>query len=304
MFKGVYPPIPTPFVNEQLALDRLRENVRRWSETGLSGFVVAGSNGESPYLSDDEKLQVVRSVRETAPHLKVIAGTGCETTQATIDLTRACADAGADAALVLPSHYFTGNMTSDVLSLHFEQIADAVAIPVLLYNMPKNTGVNLGANLVASLSQHPNIVGIKDSSGDIVQISETIANTQDDFEVFAGSGSFLLPALAMGAAGGMMAVANVAPASCVHIVRLAEEGDLRAARHLQQALLPLNAAVTSRFGVPGLKAALDIMGYFGGDPRRPLKPLPQADRLKVEEILDAYRAVEGAAVESDEKEAR
>ncbi len=289
MFKGVYPPIPTPFVNQRLALDRLRENVSRWSQTGLTGFVVAGSNGESPYLSDDEKVRIVQTVRETAPDLKVIAGTGCETTESTINLTKACAEAGADAALILPPHYFTGSMTPDVLARYFEEVADASPIPVLLYNMPKNTGVNLSANLVAGLSRHPNIVGIKDSSGDIVQISATVANAMGGFEVFAGSGSFLLPALVMGAVGGMMAVANVAPESCLQLVRLVEEGRLDRARRLQQALLPLNAAVTHRFGVPGLKAALDHIGYFGGEPRRPLKPLEGEDRRTVEEIVRSFQ---------------
>lgn len=289
MFEGVYPPIPTPFEAGEISLARLEANLERWLATDLTGFVVAGSNGESAFLTFDERVALIGAVRGKAPDRRVIAGTGLETTAQTIELTRACADAGADAALVLPPHFFTGSMTPDVLRRHFEAVADASPVPTLLYNMPKNTGINLGADLVAVLSHHPNIVGIKDSGGDIVQISEIVSRTEPDFHVFAGSGSFFLPALAVGAKGGMMAVANVLPEACCTLYALARAGRYDAARPIQQALLTANAAVTSRYGVPGLKAAMDTLGYFGGDPRLPLLPLSEGEKQAVADILHAAR---------------
>lgn len=289
MLQGVFPPVPTPFEKGRFSPSRLKENISRWAQTGLAGFIVSGSNGESPYLSYEEKVQAVAAAKEAAPKLHVIAGTGLETTEGTIQLTKACADAGADAALILPPHYFKGSMTDGVLIDFYQAVADESPIPVLLYNMPKNTGINLSADLIVQLSRHERIVGLKDSGGDIVQISQVVAKTAPDFAVFAGSGSFLMPALAMGAKGGMMAVANVAPKECVRLMEYMEKGLLAEARRLQQALIPLNALVTNRFGVPGLKAALDELGYFGGSPRPPLISLGDEDRRVIAQVIDAFR---------------
>jgi len=287
VFEGVYPPIPTPFEAGELSLAALGANLDKWLETGLHGFVVAGSNGESAYLTIQERIALISAVRARAGSRRVIAGTGLETTAATIELTKASADAGANAALVLPPHFFVGQMTPDVLRRHFEAVAEASPIPILLYNMPRNTGINLPAELVATLALHPNIVGIKDSGGDIVQITEIVSRTGPDFEVFAGSGSILFPALAVGARGGMMAVANVLPDACCALYALAREGRYDEARRVQHALLQANAAVTIRFGVPGLKAAMDALGYFGGNPRPPLLPLPASQRAVVVDIVRA-----------------
>lgn len=294
-FRGVFAPIPTPFdQDEHISYPHLRHNLEKWAGTKLAGLVVLGSNGEFVFLDADEKEALVAFVREHFPREKaVIAGTGCESTRQTIEVTRRAARAGADAALVLNPSYYKGAMTDAVLRHFFFDVADASPIPVMIYNMPRNTGLNLSAELVVSLAEHPNIAGIKDSSGNIVQISEIVAGVRADFAVFAGSGSFLLPTILMGGVGGTLAVANVIPDLCADIVALAEEAQvtcpagsrLAEARSLQRKIIPLNAAVTTRWGIPGLKAALDLIGYYGGPPRRPLLPLPDEARHQLRQML-------------------
>ena len=218
---------------------------------------------------------------------KLIAGTGCETTAEAIALTRDCAKAGADVALVINPYYYKDSYSEPVLKQYFTDVADASPIPVMLYNMPKNTGVNLSSKLVIELSQHANITGIKDSSGNLVQIAEICAGTSKDFSVFAGSASFLLAALAVGAVGGTLAVANIMPEDCVGVLENFAAGRLAEAQALQYKLLAPNAAVTARWAIPGLKASLDYLGYFGGDPRKPQLPLSPGENDKLLQILKA-----------------
>ena len=286
---GVFAPIPTPFgPAEDINYDGLRANLAWWGGTDLAGVVVLGSNGEFVYLRPDEKTRLVAEVREHLPADKmVIAGTGCETTRATIELSRGAAAQGAAACLVLTPHYYRGNMTPAALKKHFFAVAEECPVPVMLYNMPRNTGLNMAPDLVIELAAHPNIVGLKDSSGNIVQISEIAAATGEGFSVFAGSGSFLLPTLVMGGVGGTLAVANIMPDQCVAIIDLFNTGRLVEARAAQQRLLAPNQAVTSRWGVPGLKAALDLMGRYGGPVRRPLLPLPDTERGVLAAVLTA-----------------
>ncbi len=287
MLKGVFAPIPTPFDdNGEIAFDRLQENLSRWADTRLTGLVVLGSNGEFVYLTDKEKVAVLEATRRHFPGDRpIIAGTGAESTRATIELTRRAADVGCDAALVLTPHYYGGGMTDAALTRFYHDVADASPIPIMLYNMPRNTGLNMSATLVSHLAQHQNIVGIKDSGGNIVQISQIIDGTPDDFSVFAGSGSFLLPSLVMGAVGATMAVANVLPDHCAEIVDQFYAGNLGKAVELQHGIIEANAAVTSRWGVPGLKAALDLIGYYGGLPRQPLLSVTDEDREELKRIL-------------------
>jgi len=283
---GIFAPIPTPFVDEEIAYDKLGSNLDRWAQTRLAGIVVMGSNGEAPFLDEDEKVNLVSFCRRRLPAGKVvIAGTGCESTRATIRLTKRCAGAGADAVLVISPHYFKASMSLEALETFYHEVADASPVPVLIYNMPGNTGLNLPSSLVVRLSRHPNIAGIKDSSGNIVQMAEVMASAPPRFSVFAGSASFLLPSLVLGARGGTLAAANVIPDICVDIYELAMAGEFERASVLQKKILRLNAAVTSRFGVAGLKAALDMIGYYGGPPRRPILPLGDAERAELRSIL-------------------
>jgi len=284
---GIFPPIPTPFVEGKLACDKLAANIAKWNRTGLKGYVAFGSNGESVYLSDEEKLEVVGTVvKAAAPGMKIIAGTGCESTWQTIQLTNACAGLGAHAALVVTPFYYGGRMNDAALFRHFTTVADQSDIPVLIYNVTKFTNINVGVGLVARLSRHPNIIGIKDSNGNVSSLGEMVSAVDTDFSVLVGTAGALFGALTLGAVGGVLALANVAPEACVRIQQLLKQGDIEAARTLQIRMLPVNTAVTATYGVPGLKAALDMLGYFGGDPRPPLLPASEKERSEIKAILE------------------
>ncbi|AET68551.1 dihydrodipicolinate synthase/N-acetylneuraminate lyase [Desulfosporosinus orientis DSM 765] len=284
--KGIYAPIPTPFAGGKIAYDKLDGNLEFWLGSKLEGLVVLGSNGEFVLLSTEEKVKIISYVCEKSQGRKpVIAGTGAESTEETIYLSQKAAEAGAAAVLVVTPNYYKGSMTEKVLKKFYLEVAEASPIPLILYNMPRNTGVNLSAKVVAELAQHPNIIGIKDSGGNIVQIAEMIKSTPSDFSVFAGSASFLYPSLVLGAAGGTLALANVFPDECVKVQELFEAGKHEEAKALQFNLIESNAAVTSRFGIAGLKAAMDMIGYYGGDPRSPLQPLGEAEREELKQIL-------------------
>ncbi len=285
--EGIYAPIPTPFIDGEIAYKELKGNLARWEKSELDGLVVLGSNGEFVLLDEDEKVELTAFVRENYPSEKpVVAGTGCESTRATIRLTNKCAEAGIDAALVLTPSYYKGSMTDEALKTFFTEVADASRVPVILYNMPRNTGVNMSAGLVAELSKHPNIIGIKDSSGNIVQIASIISDSISGFSVFAGSGSFLYASLCLGATGGTLAVANVLPGKCFQIIDLFNKGKYEEAKNMQLQILEANAAVTSRWGIAGLKAAMDLVGYYGGKVRKPLIDLSDQNREEMKKIFE------------------
>ncbi len=285
--RGVFPPVPTSFQEDgELALDKFEENLSRLATKDLSGFVVLGSNGEYVLLSQREKLQVLEAARKAIPSSKLmIAGTGAESTKQTIDLTRQAASIGADMAIVVTPCYYKGQMTSAVFKTHYLSVAEASPIPVLIYNVTMYTGVDVDVDTLAALSEHPNIVGMKESNSNIVKLADTIRQTSADFAVLAGSASFLYPAVRVGATGAVPALANVAPDQCVALYRYAVQGREEEAKALQLRLLPANSAVTSKFGVPGLKVAMDMVGYYGGPPRSPLLPLGQEARSKVAQAL-------------------
>ncbi|HNV34954.1 MAG TPA: 4-hydroxy-tetrahydrodipicolinate synthase [Bacillota bacterium] len=291
MIKGVFAPIATPFTDAGgLDFQSLKKNMEIWDKTRLAGYVVLGSNGEANFLTFDEKVSLVAEVARINEGRKlIIAGTGVETTAETIKLTAETAKAGAQAALVLPPFYFKAAMGNAALSMHYRAVADASPIPIMLYNMPGNTGLNLTSGLVAELSNHPNIIGIKDSGGNIVQISEIVAKSKPGFIVFAGSGSFLLPTLAVGGKGTTAALANIAADELADIYDAFMAGDMQKAKQAQLKVMDINAAVTSKWGVPGLKAAMDMMGYIGGRPRLPMLPLPEKEKAELAKIVAAFR---------------
>jgi 4-hydroxy-2-oxoglutarate aldolase len=274
MFEGVFPPIPTPFDGSgQVDLGALRANITRWNETGLTGYVALGSNGEAPLLDADESIAVVRTVREAmSPGMLLIAGAGRESTRDTIAACRMAADAGADAVLVITPWYYKRAMTGNALCGHYQAVANASPIPVLLYNMPANSGVNMPVSSVAQLAGHPNIIGIKDSAGDIGQLSAIMRSAPDDFAVMIGNTGAFLPGILLGATGGILALANVAPRQTVALYQATRAGRLDEARTLNDRLVPVGVAVTATYGIGGLKAALDKLGYAGGQPRPPLLP--------------------------------
>lgn len=291
--RGVLPPVPTPFrADGTFHAEALRANLKRWNSTGLAGYLVLGSNGEAPHLSLDEKRAVLETAREAIPQEMVLmAGTGEATTRATISTTRTAASVGADCALVITPHFYRGQMTAEVLCEHYRAVADKSPIPILLYNVPPFTGVNLPADAVSALSGHENIVGIKDSLGELAQLGRIIRDTPEEFVVLAGSAPVFYPALCLGAHGGVLAVACALPKRCVAIHEAFGSGDHETARRGQLELLHVARLLTAGYGIGGLKAALEHAGYYGGPPRSPL-PVPGPEGLQaIKEALDAVEAL-------------
>lgn len=287
---GIFPPMPTPFKeNGDLDIDHLQANLARLNQEPLAGYVMGGSNGEFTSLTIQERLEVVGAARQVTPKDRLlIAGSGMESTRATIDLTQRMAALGADAALIVTPSYFKTKMTVAALVEHYTQVAEAAPIPVILYSVPANTGLDLPAAAVAKLAARPNIIGLKDSGGDITKIGQVVAETRamrPDFQVLAGSAGFFLAALAVGAVGGVMATANIAARMLHDLYTRFHAGDIAGAQRLQWPLIDVNTAVTARFGVAGLKAAQEMLGYYGGAPRRPLLPLNADEREALQAIL-------------------
>jgi len=290
---GVYPPITTAFKeNGEVDFTAFDKNIAKWNETGLAGFVVFGSNGEYVYLTEQEKLALVKAcVGAAAEDKKIIVGSGCESTRATIDLTNKCAQLGADVALIITPSYYKAKMNNQALKEHFFAVADHSDIPILLYSVPKFTGINLAADFVAELAQHPNIIGIKDSSGNVTQIGQLVSLTPDDFNILVGTANVFFPGLMLGASGGIQALANCCPNECVKMHELFKEGRYEEAKELQLRMIPVNNAVTGTFGIAGLKVAMDMLGYAGGVPRRPLLPLGDAEKSKLRTILEKAKVL-------------
>ena len=290
--QGIVPPAITPFTPEgELDLEAFRSVIRRWNQTGLSGYLAAGSNGEAVFLNDKERDQVVAAAVEEASEDKfIMAGTGAESTRETIRRTRRAAELGADCALVITPCYFKSQMTPARLGDHYRKTAEAATIPILIYNFPQAAGVNLGPEIVAELSRHENIAGIKDSSGAIAQLSEIIRLSAEDFAVFVGNAEVFYPALTLGADGAILAVSNVAPDICVELKTLFDAGELARARNLQWKIARLAAMVTRIHGVGGLKAAMTLAGYRPGVVRSPLTMPPQEVMEQLADELEALEA--------------
>lgn len=277
--QGVIPPMATPFTaDEDLDLAALKANIVQWNQTGLSGYLAVGSNGESVYLSEDEQQAVIAATAEAAAEDKfVMAGAGRESSRETTQAIKRAASVGAHCALIVTPCYFKGQMKPPNLQAHYLRVAEASPLPILLYNVPQATGVNMTPDLVARLASHPNIAGIKDSSGNIAQLSEILRLTNDqDFAVFVGNAEVLYSATQLGADGAILAVANVLPQLCVDLMEAVRSGDLAQGKALQWSMSRLAALVTSVYGVGGLKAAMDMKGYAGGPVRLPLLMPDQA----------------------------
>ena len=285
---GILPPLVTTFRKDCFDAKAYAANIQYFNTTSLAGYVVLGSNGESVYLSDIEAIEVVETAAAAREEDKtIIVGTGRESTKATIDFTKRSARAGADAALVVPPSYYRSAMTESALEFHFRSVADASDIPILLYHVPKFCPVSFEPKLVHSLSSHPNIVGMKDTSADMVFLTTCLKERSDGFKIYVGTANILLAGLVLGADGGVLALANIAPQECVSLYGMVERGELEAARKVQYRLLPVNQAVTSRFGIAGLKLAIDSIGLQGGEARRPIEPLSRNEEEELQAILRA-----------------
>ena len=277
---GVLPPITTPFdAAGELDLAALAANIERYNDAGLAGYLAFGSNGEAVHLDADERRKVLETLREkAAPGHTLVAGINELSARAARRSLAEAADAGADVALVITPYFYKSGMTSDVLRAYFEEVADTSPLPILIYNVPQNTGVVIDSATIALLAVHERIVGVKDSSGNLGALAETIRLTPPDFQVLVGNAGILYPAILMGAVGAILAVACVAPEASVAVLKAAKAGDHERARGLQERLSPLARWVTTDLGIAGLKASLDLAGYRGGVPRSPLRPLTDENR--------------------------
>ena len=287
--EGVFPPVPTPFdADGEILPNKLKANIALWNKTGLHGYVILGSNGEAVMLTEQEKIALWQAARDAIPHDKLfLVGAGMESTRASIGLAKRAAELGVDAAMFVTPSYYKAEMRTATLVNHYRVIADASPLPVILYNMPVATGIDIDANTVIQLAQHPNIVGIKDSSGNVAKYADIVRAVRPDFSVLAGSGGYMYPALCVGAQGAVAALANVAPRECVAMYDAFRAGRHDEARALQLRFVQLNAAVTTRWNVPGLKAALEGLnqGFYGGPPRLPLRPLGDEDRAALRKAM-------------------
>jgi 4-hydroxy-2-oxoglutarate aldolase len=275
---GIFPPIPTPFAGDEIDHRAMRENLSRWMKTGIAGVLVLSSNGEAPYIDDEESPRVIATARECIPgDRRLIAGAGRESTRASIASVCSLAKAGADVVLVGTPCYFKSQMNTDVFVRHFTAVADASPVPVLLYNVSAFTGVNLLPAAVVRLAEHPNIIGAKESNPDLAQVADLVALTPPDFQILVGSAPTLYASLCVGAIGGIVAVACVVPDLVVRLYTLVQDGRDEEALALQRKITPLARSVTATYGIGGLKAACEMVGHICGSPRLPLSPAsPQA----------------------------
>jgi 4-hydroxy-2-oxoglutarate aldolase len=294
---GIYPALTTPFAADgSVSTSELKHNIERYNRTGLAGYAVMGSTGETVLLSHGEWERVLIAVKESAAADKrLIAGTGMESTQDTIHRTKVAAELGYHAALVKTPHYYKPVYKPDLLITHYRRVADESPIPVLLYSVPQFTGITMEAPEVAVLAQHPNIIGIKESSGHVQRVAEMVAATSSTFAVLTGGGGVVLPSVIVGAKGAILAAASALPDRYVELYDLTRRGQLEKARELQLALLQISKVFGSEAGIAGIKFVMDQRGYRGGLPRPPLLPIPEALKHKLLELLAAVEPVAARA---------
>jgi 4-hydroxy-2-oxoglutarate aldolase len=294
---GVYAALTTPFAADgSVAIAELKQNIQRYDATGLSGYAVQGSTGESVLLSRAEWDSVLVAAKEAAsPKKRLLAGTGVESTAETISRTKRAAELGYDAALVKTPYYYKPMYKPEGLIAHYRRVADASPIPVLLYSVPQFTGISLEAPEVAVLAEHPNIIGIKESSGHVQRIGEMVAAVPASFQVLTGGAGVLLPSLTVGAKGAILALASALPEKCAELYEVTRRGQMEAARELQKNLLRASKLIVSDLGIPGVKFVMDQRGYHGGAPRLPLLPLSEEAKKCVLELLAAFEPVAARA---------
>ena len=288
---GVFAPVVTPFSSDELALDDLRSNLRKLNETELTGYLALGSNGEFRSLNDKEQIQVLEVFAEEKRDKVVMVGTGCESTKQTIEKSKLVCEMGFDYVSVLTPCYFAKQIDGAVLKSHYDRIADSIDVPVLLYNAPGFTaGMRIPAKTVVELSRHPNIAGMKDSSPEGPAKLLARLNPDEDFHVLSGSANFFYPCLHLGIPGGVVSLANALPDPCCDLYKLFKQGKYDEARMLHFKLSRLNQAVSGKWGVAGVKAAMDIMGFKGGSPRHPLRAVTKeaAEEIKRQIVSEGF----------------
>ncbi len=290
--QGIFPPLATPFDHKgDLYKVKLQHNVEKWNRTGLSGYVVCGSTGESVMLTTEEKIQLWEWVAQYADSNKLlIAGTGVESVRETVELTNRAASIGYKAAMVRTPHYYKNLLNNtDAQALFFRAVADQVRIPIMIYNWPQATGLDITPEAVVRCSEHPNIIAIKESSGSLEKVMQMIREVKPGFQVLVGSAPTLAPSLAVGAVGAVLAFANAAPYATITIWEAHRTRDTEAASDWQNRIARAAQLVTTKYGIPGLKHAMDLNGYYGGPPRLPLTPVSPAGQREIEQAFEGLR---------------
>jgi 4-hydroxy-2-oxoglutarate aldolase len=291
---GLIVPVTTPFdpVSGDVAPVNFRENLRRWLQTPVNGFVLFGSTGEGALLDEDEMARLTDYARSVVPPMRpLVAGAGAESTRAAIRLSRRFASAGVDAVLVHPPPYFGVTLSPAALRDHYLAVAEGSPVPVIVYHIPKFTHVSLEAGLMGEVSRHPNIAGIKDSSGDLKRFAEYTEACEKGCRLFVGNGALLYAALELGAVGGILALGLVAPTQYAKLFDHFRAGRVREAGTIQERLAPAHKQIVGAFGARGVKAALDLLGWHGGPPRPPLQPLGEKDRATVARVMQEARLI-------------
>ncbi|GAC1617922.1 MAG: dihydrodipicolinate synthase family protein [Candidatus Acidiferrum sp.] len=285
--RGIYPAVTTPFAPDgSVALEDLKHNIRRYNTTDLAGYVVMGSTGEAVMLTAVETDAVLATAKEAAdPSKRLIAGTGAESTSETIRRTKRAAELGYHAALVKTPYYYKSAYKPEVYIAHYRNVADASPIPVMLYSVPQFTGVTLETPEILALADHPNIIGIKDSSGQVHRVVELGASVPREFQILTGSASVICTCLAAGARGAILALASALPEKCVAVYDLFRRECWEQAKELQWMLAKTSKAIVSECGIAGVKFVMDIRGYRGGLPRLPLQPLAEEQKKRLRELL-------------------
>lgn len=291
---GIFPALVTPFEPDgAVSLRGVRENIRRYNQTAVAGCVVLGSTGESVMLSREAADSVLAaSIEVAAPAKLLIAGTGAESTSETIARTRRAADLGYAAALVKTPYYYKPVYKAETYIRHYRAVADASPIPVLLYSVPQFTGITLDTPEILTLAAHPNIVGIKDSSGNIQRAAEIVAGARPDFQVLTGGAAVIYPALAVGARGAILALAAALPEKCAELFLLFESGRHEQAKALQLELAVASKRIVSEQGIAGVKYAMDLRGYNGGLPSLPLLPLAEEKKQSIAAVISQLHPVD------------
>ena len=284
---GLLLPITTPFTtNGEVDTAALKANIDRWNGTGITGYVILGSTGERVNLNEREFLHIIEIARKAVPQtMTFIVGAGQQSTRGTIDEIKAAANAGAEAVLVITPHYYRSAVTQAALVTHYEAVAEASPIPIILYSMPDLTGSKIEPETAARWSEHQNISGMKDSSNDIAKFADAVRLTREDFAMMIGNGTVFSEALQAGARAGILAVGCCAPQICLDIYQAVQTGDFERANFLQEKLTPLARAVTKTYGIGGLKAALEMAGYAGGAVRAPLRGPNAEARAEIAALL-------------------
>lgn len=291
--QGIFPALTTCFDHEgNLYKAKVFHNIEKLNQIALTGYVVCGSTGETPLLSVAERIQLMQWVREARAAGKIlIAGAGAESVQGTVEIANRAAAIGFDAALVLTPFYYRNQMhRPDTQALFFRAVADRSKLPILLYNIPQVTGYALPVDTIAALSHHPNIVGMKDSSGDLEKQAEAVRTVKAGFQILTGAGASIAEALHNGANGAILAMANPLPYACVTIWEAHRTREHEAARDWQSRIVPASRLIASKYGVPGLKYAMDLNGYYGGPPRLPLLPISAEAKTEIEEAFNGLRS--------------